>query len=176
MNKVTSAALLVAFLPLLNCGGEPSSEDQTAVSQALISDGYIQALGEAKVFDLHGGNRACWVYDPGQLRALQHTDSPESQAFNRPTEAELLAGRTYEGHCRYPNGMYRVHSVPEVYAVRGDNTYCWVRNNDQVNRLGGWGSVLVISVPTDQADYSESRALTADFTPRAPRTFTGYCF
>lgn len=188
MKKYLVVGLLAAVLPGCSAAGEESAagdeiangaEEQVGHAQEAlgIQDGaYMQEQGSPRVFWLHSGH-FCWVYDPGELAALQHVSRGNWDGFSRPRFTDIqAAGYRYDGSCGYPNGMYRRDGAPEVYSVAGAS-YCHVKDNRQVNLLGGWANVLVVKVKPNEFDPGEYNAVGPNQRPLGhPRlSYEGDC-
>jgi hypothetical protein len=157
-------------------GEEPAGEAEQALG-FWGQDGYFQESGTPRVFKVYG-SKFCWVYDPGELGALQHASRGQWDGYTRPT-FHMIAyeyGKTFTGSCGYPNGMYRRDGDAAVYSV-ASTYYCHVQNNAQVNARGGWGAVLVLKVPSYDMDLSETNAMGPNQMPlgRPRLAYRGDC-
>lgn len=166
----------------LNAGEQSASDDQGQAEQTQEAlgffgqDGYFQEQGSPRVFKVFG-SRFCWVYDPGELGALQNLSTGQWDGFSRPTFAYIQSyGKVYQGTCGYPTGMFRRDGDAPVYSA-GTTTYCHVKNDQQVNNRGGWGAVLVLRVKPGEMDIGETRAQGPDQMPlgRPRLAYTGDC-
>jgi hypothetical protein len=170
------ASILSTFVGLAGCTAPTSQqeEEETAASSEEplnagwnLSDGFYRVDRGAAVYMINGYSNYCWVYDPGQLDALGHARGMSTNVLNLASFGGVsgwasLSWRNYTGTCAYPDGMYRRESEQAVYLVTG-NSYCWVRDNDQVSHHGGWRAVYVIDRPVSEAKFQDGR------------TFSGTC-
>jgi hypothetical protein len=176
--------------PLDEIEGDAASEgvavEALGVDDIPNSDGMNYAASDTKkVYHTYGGSKFCWIYDPGQLDALDGTSpggqfGPSGAVGDQAFRGVMSRyGRAYTGHCKYPTGCFkRKSSAPAYYVNASANQYCWIQHIEDVpTYCGSVRGILNIKRSDSNIKFDQRNWFDANnvLHTSARYAYTGYC-
>lgn len=105
---------------------------------------YLEANND-RLYWLYGGNNWCRV---ANMEQLPHLGGSADQIRNVPAHSALGISRSWDGTCRWPDGIYK-EPEPDlrVYRMYETTKWCHITNEAQLDAMGGPSKI--VHVPKD---------------------------